>query len=196
MGRKRKCLPIKKSILIVGEGICEQIYFKQFNLLNEFKELYIETKTPPHPMPTDIVNRTLALKKEGDYDAVWCIFDMDKESENLENYKEALKKAKDNNINVAKVFPCFELWLLLHFNKSYKPYSNCKELMKNLKKEIPDYEKSKKYYSFKNLPKLLKNEFENAIQNSIELEEHNKTHQTKSSICDIYKIIRNIRELI
>ena len=186
---------IKKSILIVGEGVCEQIYFKQLCLLIEFNNLYIEAKTPPHPMPTDIVSRALALKKEGEYDAAWCVFDMDKESENPENYVEALKKAKDNKINVAKVFPCFELWLLLHFNKSHKPYSNCKSLTKDLKKEIPDYNKSEKYFSTKKLPVLLENELDDAIQNSIKLEEHNIKHQTNSSICNIYKIIQNIRKL-
>ncbi|MEA3392093.1 MAG: RloB family protein, partial [Candidatus Marinimicrobia bacterium] len=139
MRRKAPNHSIKKSILIVGEGVCEQIYFKQLNSLEEFNRLCIDTKTPPHPMPTDIASRALALKREGEYDAVWCIFDMDKENENPENYKKALKKANDNNIYVAKVFPCFELWLLLHFNKSLKPYSNCKNLTKDLKNEIPDY---------------------------------------------------------
>ncbi|MEA3391514.1 MAG: RloB family protein, partial [Candidatus Marinimicrobia bacterium] len=130
-----------------------------------------------------------------EYDAVWCIFDMDKENENPENYKKALKKANDNNSYVAKVFPCFELWLLLHFNKSLKPYSNCKNLTKDLKNEIPDYDKSEKYFKTKNFPALLEHELDDAIDNSIKLEEHNEEHQTNSSICDIYKIIQNIRKL-
>lgn len=196
MRRKALNYKIKKSILIVGEGICEQLYFKQLSLLDVFKDIHIESKTPPHPMPTDIVNRAYALKRDADYDAVWCIFDMDKEKENPENYKEALKKAQDKMINVAKVFPCFELWLLLHFNESFKPYSNYKEIIKDLKKEILDYDKNEKYYQTKILPILLENKLEDAIQNCIKLEEHNIKHQTKSSICDIYKIIQNIKNMV
>jgi hypothetical protein len=45
------------------------------------------------------------------YDEVWCVFDVD-EHPNLE---EAKIQARDNGINLAISNPCFELWMLLHF---------------------------------------------------------------------------------
>lgn len=73
--------------------------------------------------PQDLVESAVERKKSAErqarkekdpfvkYDAVWCVFDVD-EHPNLE---EALLQARDNKLNVALSNPCFELWILLHF---------------------------------------------------------------------------------
>lgn len=55
-----------------------------------------------------------AADKYTEYDEVWCVIDVEapKPHPRLED---ALKEAKQGEVNVALANPCFELWLLLHF---------------------------------------------------------------------------------
>ncbi len=46
-----------------------------------------------------------------DFDEIWCVFDVDQHA----NVPQALNKARQNGIRVALSNPCFELWLVLHF---------------------------------------------------------------------------------
>jgi RloB-like protein len=73
------------------------------------------------------------------YDEVWCVFDVD-----VHQYvPEAKQKAEANKINVAISNPCFELWLLLHFQDQRAPIhrhdvqSLCRGHMPGYIKEVP-----------------------------------------------------------
>lgn len=57
--------------------------------------------------------RERAGGKNGEIDEVWCIFDA--EWPNHPKLKEAVALARDLGIQIAVSNPCFELWLLLHF---------------------------------------------------------------------------------
>jgi hypothetical protein len=45
------------------------------------------------------------------YDQVWCVFDRDEHV----YFDEAIKQALDNKLSLAVSNPCFELWILIHF---------------------------------------------------------------------------------
>ncbi len=51
---------------------------------------------------------------QSEIDEVWCLFDVEW-PKNHPNLKEAIALAKRSNVKVAVSNPCFELWLLLHF---------------------------------------------------------------------------------
>ena len=51
---------------------------------------------------------------QSEIDEVWCLFDIEW-PQNHPNLKEAIALAKKSNVKVAVSNPCFELWLLLHF---------------------------------------------------------------------------------
>jgi hypothetical protein len=56
--------------------------------------------------------RTEAKKGGGRaYDEIWCVFDCDEHP----RLPDALQQAVDNGISVALSNPCFELWLILHY---------------------------------------------------------------------------------
>jgi hypothetical protein len=57
------------------------------------------------------LDRDLKRGRAGAYESVWCVFDRD---EHL-RVPEALALAQQHGIEVALSNPCFELWLLLHF---------------------------------------------------------------------------------
>ncbi|MGH3940412.1 MAG: RloB family protein, partial [Pseudonocardiaceae bacterium] len=44
----------------------------------------------------------------------WCVFDVEW-PKNHPNLKQAIQLARDHNIRLAISNPCFELWLILHF---------------------------------------------------------------------------------
>jgi hypothetical protein len=73
------------------------------------------------------------------YDEVWCVFDIDAH----EYVQEAKQTAAANNIELAISNPCFELWLLLHFQEQrahierHHVQSACRGHMPEYVKEVP-----------------------------------------------------------
>jgi len=58
--------------------------------------------------------RDRARGEEGEIDEFWCVFDVEW-PKNHPGLKEAIRRAADNGIKLAVSNPCFELWLILHF---------------------------------------------------------------------------------
>ena len=68
--------------------------------------------------PLNIV--TKAIERQRYFDRVYCAIDRDRH----ENFDEALNLAKENKkISIIASYPCYEFWLLLHFQKTRKPYT-------------------------------------------------------------------------
>lgn len=61
-----------------------------------------------------LVEQTIRLRDEGDYDQTWCVFDRDDFP--AEHFNAALTLAQRNKIRVAYSNEAFELWYLLHFH--------------------------------------------------------------------------------
>ena len=99
--------------------------------------------------PTGVVREAVKLKRReqqrGDgYDRVFCVFDRDGHV----NFEPASQRASAVGIDLARSWPCFEYWLLLHFDFSRKPYvrsgarSPCDECIHDLRQHMPDYHKA------------------------------------------------------
>jgi hypothetical protein len=58
--------------------------------------------------------RTKALDEEAEIDEFWCVFDVEW-PRNHPGLSEAIERARLNDIRLAVSNPCFELWLILHF---------------------------------------------------------------------------------
>lgn len=81
-------------------------------------DLRVETRSKGS-MPLTLVRlaaeaRDRALREQGEVDEFWCVFDVEWPI-NHPGLAEALEIAAQNAIRVAVTNPCFELWLLLHF---------------------------------------------------------------------------------
>ena len=67
--------------------------------------------------PLNIVKE--AMERQRLFDHVYCAIDRDRH----ENFDEALDLAKGKKkISVIASYPCYEFWLLLHFQKTRRPY--------------------------------------------------------------------------
>lgn len=58
--------------------------------------------------------RRRAVGEESEIDEVWCVFDVEW-PRNHPDLKDAVEQARQGAIEVAISNPCFELWLILHF---------------------------------------------------------------------------------
>lgn len=61
-----------------------------------------------------VLARSRAMDQEGEIDEFWCVFDVEW-PKNHPGLKEATEQARQNGIQLAVSNPCFELWLILHF---------------------------------------------------------------------------------
>lgn len=96
--------------------------------------------------PIQVVERAVDLKERATepdsgtepFDHVWCVIDGDY-GDKINN---ARAKAKANKVALAISTPCFEYWILLHFEESATPAAKCEVVVHLLKKRhLPKYEK-------------------------------------------------------
>jgi len=144
------------KVLIVCEG--EKTEPNYFNGLKDYYALNsanIKVCGECGSDPLSIIKYGKQLYREerdaGDaFDKVYCVFDKDSHP----NYPEAMsviKRAtpKDTFIAINSV-PCFEYWLLLHFNYTTRSYmslpgnSVCNQVMTELKAYMPVYAKGQR----------------------------------------------------
>jgi hypothetical protein len=109
--------------------------------------------------PLSIVQE--AMKRQRSFDTVYCAIDRDQH----ETFDAALILAAENSEKVAIIasYPCYEYWLLLHFQKTRKPYasagnhSSCDLLAKDLRKKegMSNYDKGTSENLFYELIEML-----------------------------------------
>ena len=160
-GRNTK-IKIKPKYAIVVDGECEFWYIQMLKRNEKLLSVDLKPEIPQRKALSEQYDKVIELSK--DYDKVYWVIDFDvvcKETreapkntktalQELKEYINAIKKKFENIIVVIINNPCFEYWLLLHFEMTSRSYSSYNELIKQLKKYLPDYEKSRRYYTAQN----------------------------------------------
>ncbi|MEH1801435.1 MAG: RloB family protein [Nostoc sp.] len=109
--RKVNTREVKQRFLIVCEGAkTEPNYFRSFRVPKNVAEIDVQGL---EENPSKLVKSAKELKKQGEYDQVWCVFDRD--SWTIEDFKNAIKNAEAQGFKVAYSNEAFELWYVLHF---------------------------------------------------------------------------------
>ncbi len=185
------------SFVVDGET---EIWYLQMLKRNERQlKINIEPKLPQRKSIDEQYKRVIYLS-EREYSKVFWIVDLDtiiKESREtpkgkktpLQTLIELRGKLQKEYKNVTVIInnPCLEFWLLLHFEKTSKPFDTCDKAENQLKKHLKDYEKNQKYFTkqdndiYLKLRPLLKI----AISNSSNLGEFDLDEQTKA-ICEMF----------
>jgi hypothetical protein len=149
--RRKSFLEPRTRVLICSEGeVTEPSYLNGLKAELRIRLVHIEV-VPAGSNPKTLVDYAVERKREAErqarkqkddnlkYDEVWCVFDVDVH----EYLPEAKQKAEANKINVAISNPCFELWLLLHFEdqrahiERRDVQSLCRDHMPGYVKEVP-----------------------------------------------------------
>lgn len=195
----------KQSIAIIGEGETEWFYFDALRIANRYRFKLL----PDIPKHSEIKYITDLAEKYIDqrYDYVICLIDMDVMTNpaNIKKYqaekKRLLKYSKNKSIvQFIETCPCTEFWFLLHFlpTISSKRYSSYEELVIELRRYMPGYEKSKKYFKKTKLYEYLitHGNVDTAIKNSETIRALSLTNpEDYSAYSEIHKVLLLLKEL-
>jgi len=149
--RRKSFVEPRTRMLICCEGeVTEPSYLNGLKGELRIRLVHIEV-VPGGANPKTLVDYAVEKKREAErqarrekddnlkYDELWCVFDVDAH----EYVPEAKQKAEANKIELAISNPCFELWLLLHFQdqrahiERHHVQSACRNHMPGYDKEVP-----------------------------------------------------------
>ena len=178
----------RKSTILIGlegKNKTERNYFEHYNIADApYKIMFTNNEFTD---PVGIINKLIVyanqneIKTDEDNNKIYCIFDTDTSKEKNKQINEAMKIAKKNNIEIILSNPCFEDWLLCHFQYSTKELSN-KEIINELNNYIKPIFK-KKYYKSLDIYEAIKDKTDFAIKNSKEqINYHKKLKRNLFSI--------------
>ncbi len=148
MARRHKNRPLRDTVAIVGDGQTERIYFQDVNQTDRPNNLYIFPDIPRRlGTYQGVLQRAIQLK--ADFSRVYALIDMDTIISERRQVAYVIDKAEaeSQGVTVLENNPCFELWLLLHFVDTARPFRNCEEVIRELRREgrLPGYAKTERY---------------------------------------------------
>ena len=121
----------KRTILLVGEGEeTERNYFDAIKREDIVAKRFAVTVKKRHGVsPERVVEEAIGYKEQAesrgeDFDEVWCVLDVEG-SEKRDSLEAAVRLAEENGITLYLSNPCFEVWLLSHFERRSRAYNNC-----------------------------------------------------------------------
>lgn len=192
---------VKKSIAIIGEGETEWFYFDSLRIANRYP-FKLLPGLPSHSDIGHILSLADRYIRER-FDYVVCLIDMDRMKQipvEMAKYQSAKRSKQYKGVWFIETYPCTEFWFLLHFlpDLSKRKYNSCDEILPELQKYMPGYEKTKKYFRKTDLYSYLQKhgEIEHAIRNGKLLSELSKANPD-DEICysEVYKVIELITSL-
>lgn len=186
----------RKSIAIIGEGLTEYRYVDEMRTTERYR-FSLVPGIPKHSDLDDII-RLAKDRINAGYDYVLCLIDMDViegNREKMEQYR-ALKKENPMIIFVESS-PCTEYWFLMHFmpRPSSKEYANYDAVVQELKRHIPNYDKTEAFFNKTHIYRELKENgnMEGAIKLSRELD---KLHETEPKVYKSYTQMYKLFDII
>ena len=197
LGRRAPRLQPRQRLLVLCEGkVTEPLYFQAFK--HEHRNQLVQVEVMPDcGVPKTLVEHAVERKKQalreakkyGDsflkYDEVWCVFDVDVHP----NLEEAKNQARDNGLRVAISNPCFELWLLLHF-QDQRAHQERAHIQAACRGHLPEFNKEVPYDRVQPL-------YAEAVRRASELDRW-QTEQGRpggNPSTDVYKLTERIVEL-
>ena len=191
---------VRKSIAIIGEGLTEYRYVDDLRTTERYR-FSLVPGIPKHSDIDDIV-RLARERVSAGFDYVLCLIDMDViegDRDKMEHYR-ALKNDNPKIIFVESS-PCTEYWFLMHFmpGPSSKEYANYDAVAQELKRHIPNYDKTEAFFNKTHIYRELKEKGDmvRAIGLSRDLDElRAKEPEVYKSYSQMYKLFDIIEEII
>lgn len=193
---------VNKSIAIIGEGETEWFYFDSLRIAKRYP-FKLVPGMPSHSDFSHILSLAERYLKEK-FDYVICLIDMDRMKQlpaEMAKYQAIKRKREYKSIWFIETHPCTEFWFLLHFlpDLSKRKYNSCDELLTELQRYMPGYEKTKRYFRKTDLYTFLEKngDIERAVRNGKLLSELSKANPD-DEICysEVYKVIEIITLMI
>lgn len=197
---------VTKSVAIIGEGETEWFYFDSLRITCRYP-FKVAPDFPQHSDIKHILKLVESYLNKQQYDFIVCLFDMDRllqQPSEMRLYTNAKKKygAKKyaGRVMFIETNPCTEFWFLLHFlpNVVCRQYESYEQLLPELQKHMPGYEKTKRYFTKTNLYKYLTEhgDLERAVQNSEKLYQLcQKSPEDLKAYSEIHKVIELLKTI-
>lgn len=186
----------RDTYLLLCEGESEVFYFKKLKeKLNP--TFFIIPRKAKKNSPKGILSEAKSEIKKDLCDHAYCIVDLEGNSDphRLTEMEEILgkmsKKSRNKNIDMYPSNPSFELWLILHFHFTSKPFANSGEAEDYLKKitGMTEYKKTK--YDFN----LLYSKLTDAKNFAEKLDNHNHRDCLLNPATKIHLLVEHLKSL-
>ena len=202
----------KKIYLIACEGQCTEPNYIR-GLVNHQKKIgKIATGTEikfaqhSHSDPSGVLQDLLKTPNVESFDELWIVIDRDEiepkgkgfGGHSNENFTEALTECKNKNVNVACSNPCFEFWIILHFEYRDTACTRDeiqKKALERVNTLLPKENQIKKVDKLKtidNLYDLLKDKIDFAMNNAKKLKNNESENKNPSS--GMFKLLASLYE--
>jgi RloB-like protein len=204
LARKNKHRQQQPRILIVCEDSkSSAYYFEDMAKERGLKAVDVRGKecgSAPISVVTYALQVYAAETDSDTYDGVYCVFDRDQHG----SFDLAIRRISESQ-NSGKPFfaitsiPCFEIWLLLHFQDAAKPFtpaanrSACDQVVSELRKKVPlrDYKKGRV-----GICALLSNsQMREAILRAKRIAEDNKKTGSDNPSTNVYELVEYLHSI-
>lgn len=147
--RRQARLEPYDRVLLLCVGQTERVYFEEMTRELSLSNLNIQIRQDAEGQdPGSMIRTALQLRKTekkmgNDFESIWVVFDRDR----FGQFESGIDQARANQVQVAWSVPCFEYWLVLHFEWTDAPFratggltgAQCCE--RRLRQHLPDYKK-------------------------------------------------------
>jgi len=149
LGRRPGGRAAEQSVLIVCEGETEIEYFNALRVRYHLNKGAVDIpRSAVGRDPQGLVKFAVAQHKNyGPYDHIFCVFDRDTHA-HFDNARETIRQLAGRArlplpIFEAITIPAFEVWAVMHFERTTKPFMNADEVIGYLRaRHMPAYDKA------------------------------------------------------
>jgi hypothetical protein len=181
--------------IIVCEGETEQEYFEAARIkigLSTTEIVLAENTKGPAPISVVMCAEEKAAEPGG-YDKIFCVFDRDGH-ESFDRSRERIKQLSTRKktplpIQEAISIPCFEVWVLLHLEKTDAPFTRCDNVIERIRVHMAGYEKASQ-----TVANQLMNRVDAAVENANWLEAR-AANNNFNPYTSVHHILRHMKEV-
>lgn len=192
----------RKSIAIIGEGETEWFYFDSLRIAKRLP-FKLSPELPSHPDIESMLRKAERCISEG-YDRVVCIVDMDRFRmfpTDMQRYRQFRSSKRFSKVEFIETDPCTEFWFLLHFlpSGSRRSFPSYDALLSELRRYIPAYEKSIRFFRRCDIYKFLveHGDLEQAKANAARLSELSRQYpEDRIAYSEVHKVFILLDEML
>ena len=175
--RKRK--PV---VLLIAEGQnkTEKLYFQHFSTPESKYAVKVVSRgeTGPQGMLDALKRECVEEDLSDTEDIAGVILDLDCSQERAKQLKDLLSQEEYAHYKAFASNPCFEVWFVAHFHELRGTYSGSSQVLEDLKRQLPDYNKGRDCY------RKLKDHTQEAIERCKAKERQHKDRNWPSVDCN------------
>ena len=169
-------------VLLIAEGQnkTEKLYFWHFSTPESKYAVKVVSRgeTGPQGMLASLQRECMENDVSAEDDIAGIILDLDCNEERARQLRELLCQEEYAHYKAFASNPCFEVWFVAHFHELRGTYSGSSQVLEDLKRQLPDYNKGRDCY------RKLKDHTQEAIERCKAKERQHKDRNWPSTDCN------------